>query len=383
MLCFVNSQFLLYSHARFFTLLSYCALKVKYQAFVLCKDEVRKAGNSLCCVVEQINPFYYSFFQFGRSKQREFNMQAPDIRKVTRAVIPVAGLGTRMLPATKAIPKEMLPVVDKPLIQYVVEEAAAAGITEIVLVTHSSKNSIENHFDTSFELETQLEKRVKRSLLEEVRGINPKNVTVISVRQHTALGLGHAILCAAPVVGKEPFAVLLPDVLIDKYRSNLKQDNLKAMISRYEQTGASQVMVEPVPKELVSSYGIVDLAGQPIEAGHSVSLKAMVEKPDADDAPSNMAITGRYVLSPTVMEILSFTQPGAGDEIQLTDALAQLLTEEAMEAYRIVGRSHDCGSKLGYLEAIVDYALKDPKLGADFAALLKKMMAGTPLSLIA
>jgi UTP--glucose-1-phosphate uridylyltransferase len=252
-----------------------------------------------------------------------------------------------------------------------------------VLVTHSSKNSIENHFDTSFELETQLEKRVKRSLLEEVRGINPKHVTVISVRQHQALGLGHAILCAAPVVGKEPFAVLLPDVLIDKYRSNLKQDNLKAMISRYEQTGASQIMVEPVPKELVSSYGIVDLAGQPIESGHSVNLKAMVEKPDADDAPSNMAITGRYVLSPTVMEILSFTQPGAGDEIQLTDALAQLLTEEAMEAYRIVGRSHDCGSKLGYLEAIVDYALKDPKLGADFAALLKKMMTGSPLSLIA
>lgn len=288
-----------------------------------------------------------------------------------------------MLPATKAIPKEMLPVVDKPLIQYVIEEAAAAGITEVILVSHSSKNSIENHFDTSFELETQLEKRVKRSLLDEVRSINPKNLTVISVRQPVALGLGHAILCAAPVVGNEPFAVLLPDVLIDKYRSNLKQDNLKAMIERYEQTGASQVMVEAVPRDLVSSYGIVDLAGQPIEAGHSVSLKAMVEKPDADDAPSNMAITGRYVLSPTVMEILSFTQPGAGDEIQLTDALAQLLTEEAMEAYRIVGRSHDCGSKLGYLEAIVDYALKDPKLGADFAALLKKMTTGSPLSLIA
>ena len=310
-------------------------------------------------------------------------MQATDNRKVTRAVIPVAGLGTRMLPATKAIPKEMLPVVDKPLIQYVIEEAAAAGITEVILVSHSSKNSIENHFDTSFELETQLEKRVKRSLLDEVRSINPKNLTVISVRQPVALGLGHAILCAAPVVGNEPFAVLLPDVLIDKYRSNLKQDNLKAMIGRYEQTGASQVMVEAVPRDLVSSYGIVDLAGQPIEAGHSVSLKAMVEKPDADDAPSNMAITGRYVLSPTVMEILSFTQPGAGDEIQLTDALAQLLTKEPREASRIVGRSHDCGSKLGYLEAIVDYALKDPKLGADFAALLKKMTTGTPLSLIA
>ena len=310
-------------------------------------------------------------------------MQPFTPRKVTRAVIPVAGLGTRMLPATKAIPKEMLPVVDKPLIQYVIEEAAAAGITEVILVSHSSKNSIENHFDTSFELETQLEKRVKRSLLDEVRSINPKNLTVISVRQPLALGLGHAILCAAPVVGNEPFAVLLPDVLIDKYQSNLKQDNLKAMISRYEQTGASQVMVEAVPRDLVSSYGIVDLAGQPIEQGESKSLRAMVEKPDIDEAPSNMAITGRYVLSPTVMEILNFTQPGAGDEIQLTDALAQLLKEEAMEAYRIVGRSHDCGSKLGYLEAIVDYALKDPKLGADFAALLNKMVNGKTLSLIA
>lgn len=304
-------------------------------------------------------------------------------QKVTKAVIPVAGLGTRMLPATKAIPKEMLPVVDRPLIQYVIEEAAAAGITEVILVSHSSKNSIENHFDTSFELETQLEKRVKRSLLDEVRSINPKNLTVISVRQPVALGLGHAILCAAPVVGNEPFAVLLPDVLIDKYNSNLKQDNLKAMISRYEQTGTSQIMVEAVPRDLVSSYGIVDLAGQPIEQGQSVSLRAMVEKPDADEAPSNMAITGRYVLSPTVMEILSFTQPGAGDEIQLTDALAQLLKEQSMEAYRIVGRSHDCGSKLGYLEAIVDYALKDPKLGADFAALLKKIVTGKQLSLIA
>ncbi len=310
-------------------------------------------------------------------------MQPFTPRKVTRAVIPVAGLGTRMLPATKAIPKEMLPVVDKPLIQYVIEEAAAAGITEVILVSHSSKNSIENHFDTSFELETQLEKRVKRSLLDEVRSINPKNLTVISVRQPVALGLGHAILCAAPVVGNEPFAVLLPDVLIDKYQSNLKQDNLKAMISRYEQTGASQVMVEAVPRDLVSSYGIVDLAGQPIEQGESKSLRAMVEKPDIDEAPSNMAITGRYVLSPTVMEILNFTQPGAGDEIQLTDALAQLLKEEAMEAYRIVGRSHDCGSKLGYLEAIVDYALKDPKLGADFAALRNKMINGKTLSLIA
>lgn len=302
---------------------------------------------------------------------------------VLKAVIPVAGLGTRMLPATKAIPKEMLPVVDKPLIQHVIEEAAAAGITEIVLVTHSSKNSIENHFDTSFELETQLEKRVKRSLLDEVRSINPKHVTVISVRQHMALGLGHAILCAAPVIGNEPFAVLLPDVLISKYQSNLKQENLKSMLDRYQLTGASQVMVEAVPNAAVSSYGVVDLNGEPIAQGQSVRLHAMVEKPAIDEAPSNMAITGRYVLSPAVMDILSFTQPGAGDEIQLTDALAQLLKEQTMEAYRIVGRSHDCGSKLGYLEAIVSYALRDPILGAQFDTCLHSLLTDKKLSLIA
>lgn len=310
-------------------------------------------------------------------------MQSPEFRKVTRAVIPVAGLGTRMLPATKAIPKEMLPVVDKPLIQHVIEEAAAAGITEIILVTHSSKNSIENHFDTSFELETQLEKRVKRSLLDEVRSINPKHVTVISVRQPMALGLGHAILCAAPVIGNEPFAVLLPDVLISKYESNLKQENLKTMLDRYQLTGTSQVMVEEVPDLAVSSYGVVDLNGEPIAAGQSVRLHAMVEKPAVDEAPSTMAITGRYVLSPAVMDILKFTQPGAGGEIQLTDALALLLKDQSMEAYRIVGRSHDCGSKLGYLEAIITYALKDPALGADFGAYLQRLLSTNKLSLIA
>jgi len=310
-------------------------------------------------------------------------MQSPEFRKVTRAVIPVAGLGTRMLPATKAIPKEMLPVVDKPLIQHVIEEAAAAGITEIILVTHSSKNSIENHFDTSFELETQLEKRVKRSLLDEVRSINPKHVTVISVRQPMALGLGHAILCAAPVIGNEPFAVLLPDVLISKYESNLKQENLKTMLERYQLTGTSQVMVEEVPALAVSSYGVVDLNGESIAAGQSVRLHAMVEKPAIDEAPSTMAITGRYVLSPAVMDILKFTQPGAGGEIQLTDALALLLKDQSMEAYRIVGRSHDCGSKLGYLEAIITYALKDPALGADFGAYLQKLLSTNKLSLIA
>lgn len=286
-------------------------------------------------------------------------------RKVTRAVIPVAGLGTRMLPATKAIPKEMLPIVDKPLIQYVVQEAVAAGITEIVLVTHSSKNSIENHFDTSFELEATLEKRVKRQLLEEVRNITPKHVTVISVRQPQALGLGHAILCARPVVRNHPFAVLLPDVIIDQFNSNLKKDNLAEMIKRYEETGASQIMVEPVPQQLVNQYGVVDVAGESLTAGQSVAVKDMVEKPDLDEAPSNFAITGRYVLSPTIWELLEFTPPGAGDEIQLTDGLHQLRLLETIEAYHIKGKSHDCGSKLGYAVANAEYALHS-SFGADF-----------------
>ncbi|MDA8940241.1 UTP--glucose-1-phosphate uridylyltransferase GalU [Pseudoalteromonas marina] len=286
--------------------------------------------------------------------------------KVLKAVLPVAGLGTRMLPATKAIPKEMLPLVDKPLIQYVVNEAVAAGIKEIVLVTHASKNSIENHFDTSFELEATLEARVKRSLLDEVRSIVPKDVTVISVRQSAPLGLGHAVLAAKPIVGNNPFAVMLPDVIIDKYKSNPKTDNLSQMIDRFDQTGQNQVMVEPVPQEQVHQYGVVDLAGKNISAGENATIKNMVEKPDNDEAPSNLAITGRYVVSPTIWDLLEYTPPGAGGEIQLTDALLQLRHLETLEAYHLAGKSHDCGSKLGYLMANVEYTLRCGKLGADF-----------------
>ncbi len=303
----------------------------------------------------------------------QFN-RLDDDKKVTRAVIPVAGLGTRMLPATKAMPKEMLTIVDKPLIQYVVQEAVAAGITEIVLVTHSSKNSIENHFDTSFELEAALEKRVKRQLLDEVRNITPKNVTVISVRQPQALGLGHAILCARPVVRNHPFAVLLPDVIVDQYHSNLKKDNLAEMIKRYNDTGHSQIMVEPVPQQLVNQYGVVDLAGAPLSQGQSVPVVDMVEKPDLDEAPSNFAITGRYVLSPTIWDLLAFTLPGAGDEIQLTDALHQLRLLEVIEAYHIKGKSHDCGNKLGYALANAEYALRS-QFGAEFKAKLTQLLA--------
>jgi len=243
--------------------------------------------------------------------------------KVRKAVIPVAGLGTRMLPATKAIPKEMLPLVDKPLIQYVVNECIAAGITEIVLVTHSSKNSIENHFDTSFELEAMLEKRVKRQLLEEVQSICPPHVTIMQVRQGLAKGLGHAVLCAHPVVGDEPVAVILPDVILDEYESDLSRDNLAEMIARFDETGASQIMVEPVAD--VTAYGVVDCKGLALQPGESVPMVGVVEKPKADVAPSNLAVVGRYVLSADIWPLLAKTPPGAGDEIQLTDAIYMLI----------------------------------------------------------
>ena len=286
--------------------------------------------------------------------------------KVTKAVIPVAGLGTRMLPATKAIPKEMLPVVDKPLIQYVVQECIAAGIKEIVLVTHSSKNSIENHFDKSFELESMLEKRVKRQLLDEVQNICPKDVTIMHVRQGEAKGLGHAVMCARPLIGDTPFAVVLPDVLIDGYDSNLKQDNLAQMNALFAQTGVSQVMVEPVPHELVSSYGVADVEGHKLQPGESVKMTAIVEKPPVDEAPSNLAVVGRYVFSPDIWEALEYTPLGAGDEIQLTDAIAILMKQQSVNAFHITGRSHDCGNKLGYMRAFVEYGMRDKQLGPDF-----------------
>jgi UTP--glucose-1-phosphate uridylyltransferase len=295
--------------------------------------------------------------------------------KVLKAVIPVAGLGTRMLPATKAIPKEMLPVVDKPLIQYVVSECIAAGIKQIVLVTHSSKNSIENHFDKSFELESMLEKRVKRQLLEEVQAICPKDVTIMHVRQGEAKGLGHAVLCALPLVGDAPFAVVLPDVLIDGYDSDLSQENLAKMVSLYEQTGVSQVMVEPVPQQLVSSYGVVDIGGEALASDASVKMTAVVEKPAVNQAPSNLAVVGRYVFSNQIWQCLKRTPVGAGDEIQLTDAIALLMEKETVNAYRITGRSHDCGNKLGYMQAFVEYGLRDKHLGAQFQQWLEQFVS--------
>jgi UTP--glucose-1-phosphate uridylyltransferase len=294
--------------------------------------------------------------------------------KITKAVIPVAGLGTRMLPATKAIPKEMLPIVDKPMIQYIVDECVAAGIKEIVLVTHSSKNAIENHFDKSFELETTLENRVKRQLLSEIQAICPKGVTIMHVRQGEAKGLGHAVLKARPIIGESPFVVVLPDVILDDSKSNLKTENLAAMLARYYEVGHSQIMVEPVPMEMVSNYGVADCNGHALVAGESQAMTAVVEKPSVDEAPSNLAVVGRYVLSEQIWGMLEFTPPGAGDEIQLTDAIASLMKLETVEAFHMTGKSHDCGSKLGYMKANVEYGLRHPELGDDFKAYLESMV---------
>ena len=294
---------------------------------------------------------------------------------VRKAVIPVAGLGTRMLPATKAIPKEMLPVVDKPLIQYVVKEAIAAGIKEIILVTHSSKNSIENHFDKSFELEATLEKRVKRQLLAEVQNICPKDVTIMHIRQGEAKGLGHAILCAHPLVGDNPFAVLLPDVLIDEVASDPQNDNLAEMVKMFVETSVSQIMVEPVPHDKVSDYGIANINGERLAAGESLPMTEIVEKPSVQDAPSNLAVVGRYVLSANIWPLLEKTPLGAGDEIQLTDAIAMLMEKEQVNAYFMKGKSHDCGSKLGYMKANIEYGLRHKSIGADFQAYLKEVVA--------
>lgn len=296
-------------------------------------------------------------------------------RTVRKAVLPVAGLGTRMLPATKAIPKEMLPVVDRPLIEYVVREAIAAGIKEIVLVTHSSKNSIENHFDKSFELEATLEKRVKRQLLAEIQNICPKDVTIMHVRQGEARGLGHAILCARPLVGDNPFAVLLPDVLIDDASCDLSKENLADMVHQFEKSGVSQILVEPVAKETVDQYGIADVNGEDLAAGQSLPIRQVVEKPPVDQAPSNLAVVGRYVLSSDIWPLLEETPLGAGDEIQLTDAIAMLMQNQPVNAYRMTGKSHDCGSKLGYMKANVEYALRHKALKDDFKAYLKEVMA--------
>ncbi|WP_089604243.1 UTP--glucose-1-phosphate uridylyltransferase GalU [Acinetobacter piscicola] len=288
---------------------------------------------------------------------------------IKKAILPVAGLGTRFLPASKSIPKEMVTVVDRPAIEYVIKEAVVAGIEEIILVTHSSKASIENYFDRNFELETTLENKKKFDLLKEITEILPKHVSVISVRQPQPLGLGHAVLCAKSVVGDEDFAVLLPDVLVKESHA---ENDLARMIQRFDASKAAQIMVEAVPDHLVDQYGIVDVVHSPKE-GESIVMQGIVEKPAVDKAPSNLSVVGRYVLPAKIMQLLEQTPKGAGNEIQLTDAIAALQKLENVEAYRMKGQTFDCGSKIGYLKAVLHYGVEHPKLGEEFKQLIKEL----------
>ena len=285
------------------------------------------------------------------------------VTKVTKAVFPVAGLGTRFLPATKASPKEMMPIVDKPLIQYAVEEASAAGITDMIFVTGRSKRAIEDHFDKAYELESELERRGKTEMLEFVQDLLPKNMNCIFIRQAEALGLGHAVLCARPVVGNEPFAVLLADDLLDGDPPVMKQ-----MVDIFDYYRCSVIGVQHVPPADTRSYGIVDSKpmGENLE-----QIVRIVEKPEPEDAPSTLAVVGRYVLTPRIFHHLARVERGSGGEIQLTDGIAALLAEEQVLAYRYAGTRYDCGSKLGYLEATVAFGLRHPEVGPAFAELLK------------
>jgi UTP--glucose-1-phosphate uridylyltransferase len=284
-------------------------------------------------------------------------------KKLRKAVFPVAGLGSRFLPVTKASPKEMLPIVDKPLIQYAVEEAAAAGITEMVFVTGRNKRAIEDHFDKAYELETELERKNKNAMLDMVRSVLPDGVRCIYIRQAEPLGLGHAVLCARPIVGDEAFAVLLADDLMEG-----DPPAMARMAQIYSREGASLLGVEEVPRDQTQSYGIVTVDRM---QGDLARIHSIVEKPRPADAPSNLGVIGRYVLTPRIFDILGEITPGAGGEIQLTDAISQLLGHERVLAVRLPGRRYDCGSKLGYLQATVEFGLRHPETGEDFARYLK------------
>jgi UTP--glucose-1-phosphate uridylyltransferase len=289
------------------------------------------------------------------------------MQSITKAVFPVAGLGTRFLPATKASPKEMLPVVDKPLIQYAAEEAIAAGATELIFITGRNKRSIEDHFDDASELETALEASGKKQILELLRGILPSHVSCIYIRQPKALGLGHAVLCAKPVVGDAPFSVILADDLIDA-----KIPAMQQMVEVFARKQCSILGVEDVLPSETASYGIVDAFKLDNDL---LQLKSIVEKPQPADAPSNLAVVGRYVLTPAIFSCLEKVKPGKGGEIQLTDGISDLLRQESILAYRFAGTRFDCGSKFGFMKANVEFALKHPEIAADFTHYLKDRMA--------
>jgi UTP--glucose-1-phosphate uridylyltransferase len=283
--------------------------------------------------------------------------------KLRKAVFPVAGFGSRFLPVTKASPKEMLPIVDKPLIQYAVEEAAAAGMTEMIFVTGRNKRAIEDHFDKAYELETELERKNKDVLLDMVRSVLPEGVRCIYLRQAEPLGLGHAVLCAQSVVGNEPFAVLLADDLIDA-----DPPAMCRMAEIFNQQGTSLLGVEEVPRDQTQSYGIVTIDKM---QGDTARMHSIVEKPRPAEAPSNLGVIGRYVLTPRIFDMLTAVVPGAGGEIQLTDGISALLKHERISAVRLPGRRYDCGSKIGYLQATLEYGLRHAETGEEFSRYLK------------
>jgi UTP--glucose-1-phosphate uridylyltransferase len=289
-------------------------------------------------------------------------------KKITKAVFPVAGLGSRFLPATKAQPKEMLPIVDKPLIQYAVEEAVAAGITEMIFITGRNKRAIEDHFDKAYELEAELEAAGKKALLDMVQNIVPKHISCIFIRQSVALGLGHAVLCARPVVGDNPFAILLADDFMDV------EDNCKPVLAQmtdvFEREQASVIAVQDVPRAETRQYGIVSVSPS---APNLDRIDAIVEKPEPDVAPSTLAVVGRYILSGRIFDHLEGLGRGAGGEIQLTDGIAALMQHESILAYRYAGTRYDCGSKLGYLKATIDMGLKHPETGPAFRQYLQQI----------
>jgi len=288
--------------------------------------------------------------------------------RITKAVFPVAGMGSRFLPATKASPKEMMPVVDKPIIQYAVEEAVAAGVTDLIFITGRHKRAIEDHFDKAYELEAELAARDKGELLSLVQDVIPRSVHCIYIRQAEPLGLGHAVLCARPVINDEPFAVLLADDLIDARTPVLRQ-----MASVFERLQCSILGVQEIPLEQTRQYGMI--RGKPLSEGVE-QVEQIVEKPAPQDAPSRIAVVGRYILTPRIFAMLERVNPGAGGEIQLTDAIAALLKEERVVAHRFEGTRYDCGSKLGYLAATVALGLKHPEVGGQFEALLKRQRFG-------
>ena len=289
------------------------------------------------------------------------------MKKLRKAVLPVAGFGTRVLPATKTIPKEMLPVVDRPALQYVVDEAREAGIEHFVFVTGRNKGAIEDYFDRAYELEYSLREKGKTEIYNALDADTPEAGTMSFVRQQSAKGLGHAIWCARDVIGDDPFAILLPDVLVKSKKSCLAQ-----MVDAYNNVGGNIIAVDAVPEERVSSYGVIAPKSRD---GRLIEMSGMVEKPPVSEAPSNLKITGRYILQPEIMDILKTQAAGAGGEIQLTDAMATLMGEQTFHAYEYEGQDYDCGSKIGYFEAVLAFAKDHPEIGTEAHAMIKKFSA--------